>query len=123
MNQNKVSKGRWGEKQAAIFLQQKNFEILYRNWRAGKGEIDLITRENDCLVFVEVKMGQSDQFGPPELRITPAKKRQLYRVAQLFMQEHPEIIDAVENTRFDVVVIDGSPDNFQTRHFENAFMI
>lgn len=112
--------GKWGEEVAAQFLQQQGFTILQRNFRAERGEIDIIAREGEEVVFVEVKTGSSKTYGPPEEWITRSKQRQLYKVASLFIEQNP---DLQVDYRFDVVVIDGDPGGYEIRHYRNAFYL
>ncbi len=112
--------GKWGEEIAAQFLQKRGMVILERNYRAQRGEIDLIIQDGNTVAFVEVKTGASDVYGPPEERITPNKQRQLYKIATAYIQEHPS--NNVDY-RFDVIVIDGNSRNYQIRHYKNAFYL
>lgn len=121
MAKNTVEKGKWGEDVAARYLAGKGFRILFRNWRAERGDIDIIAMDDDCLVFVEVKSGWSEQYGPPELRITRSKKRQLYKLATLFIQAAEEYHLENESYRFDVVVVDGPQTHYEIRHYPHAF--
>ncbi|MEJ2634141.1 MAG: YraN family protein [Calditrichia bacterium] len=116
-------KGKWGEDIAAEFLGKKGYRILFRNWRAERGDIDIIALDGDCLTFVEVKSGSSELYGPPELRITPSKKRQLYKLASVFIQNSQEYHIPNNSYRFDVIVIDGKPNKYEIRHFEHAFYL
>ena len=119
--QSTVVIGQWAEKIAADYITEKGYEILYTNWRAERGDIDIIARNDSFLVFVEVKGGSSEKFGPPELRITEAKKRQVYKLATLFLAENEDSDLGNQNHRFDVVVVDGTESKFTIRHYENAF--
>ena len=118
---NKNEFGKWGEDVAVEYLKKKGFTLLYRNWRAERGEIDIIARDGGYVVFVEVKTGSSEKYGPPELRLTPGKKRQLIKVASLFICQAEEKREDCEGYRFDVVVVDGHRQKYQVRHYENAF--
>ncbi len=110
--------GHRGEDLAARFLEAQGMRIVERNFRAGHGEIDLICQDENVLVFVEVKARRSNAYGPPESSITPAKQRQLYKVASAYLQQHPELEC---DFRFDVVIIDGTPP--EIRYYPNAFML
>ena len=110
--------GDWGEEVAVRYLLEKGFRILQRNFRADRGEIDIIAREDDCVVFVEVKTGSTHKYGPPEDKITSAKQRQLYKIANHFIQQNP---DLDTDFRFDAVIVDGSPEQYIIRHYPNAF--
>lgn len=120
MAQSRKDFGKWGEEVAVRFLIEKGFTILMRNFRAERGEIDIIAREGDWIVFVEVKTGRSAAFGPPEERITPSKQRQLYKIASHFIQQNPGL---EANYRFDAIIVDGSEEQHQIRHYPNAFYL
>ena len=116
---NKRSKGAAGETLAAEFLKAKGFVILERNYRFDRGEIDLVARDGQELVFVEVKTRHSNTYGAPEESVTPAKEEQLKKVAEGYLYEHQ--IEG-QSCRFDVVTLtyqDGSP---VLRHIQNAFV-
>jgi len=98
---NTVTEGRDGETRAAEFLRTQGFQILEQNYRWRGGEIDLIARDGDCLVFVEVKSRRSHQFGTPEDSITDAKQTQIIRTARHYLTRHPTNLDV----RFDVVAL------------------
>lgn len=123
MPKSKSEKGKWGEDIAAEFLQKKGYRILFRNWRAERGDIDIVALDGKCVVFVEVKGGSSEKFGPPELRITPGKKRQLYKLGWLFLQKASEYHIDNDSYRFDVVIVDGHPGKYQIRHYRHAFYL
>ncbi len=94
--------GQAGETLAADTLQQQGYSILTRNYRTPYGEIDLIARHGDTLVFVEVKLRRSELFGPPQAAVNTAKQRHLKLAAQYYLnqQRHQDI-----KIRFDVVAI------------------
>jgi putative endonuclease len=72
--------GRYGEDRAAIYLQDRGYEIIERNWRSRSGEIDLIARENDRFVFIEVKTRNGSGYGHPFEAITPEKVSRMRRL-------------------------------------------
>ncbi len=74
---------------------------MAQNYRWRGGEIDLIARDGDCLVFVEVKTRRSHQYGAPEESITSAKQAQIVRTARHYLARHPTDLDV----RFDVVAL------------------
>lgn len=115
--------GKWGEEEATQYLKDQGFHILYNNWRAERGDIDIVALDNDCLVFVEVKGGSSERYGPPELRVTKNKQRQLKKLASIFLSgDEVNDID-FELCRFDVVIVDGFQNKYSIRHYENAFYL
>lgn len=95
--------GAAGEELAAKFLQKNGLRIIERNFRVKGGEIDLICGDGDAVVFVEVRVRSSDDFGGAAASITPTKQRRLVLAASQWLQrygEHP--------CRFDAVLINGS---------------
>lgn len=88
MTDSKQRLGRWGEKVAAKHLESQGYVVLDRNWRCQRGEIDLVTRCEDILVFVEVKTRRGRDFGTPEEAITKAKARRLLELGQRYLLEH-----------------------------------
>ena len=97
--------GAWGEELAARLLLQKGYEIVARNYRVREGELDIVARERDCTVFVEVKTRASAAFGCGREALTPAKIAALTRAAERFIQEK-----GIAGTpmRFDVIEVDAS---------------
>ncbi len=95
--------GQRGEELAANFLQKKGYRILERNFRAGGGEIDIIAREKNILVFVEVKARQNNSFGPPEEAINKPKIANIVKVGEYYSLCHPEL---PQELRIDVLAID-----------------
>ncbi|MCU1339751.1 MAG: hypothetical protein JWO19_5332 [Bryobacterales bacterium] len=104
-----LASGRRGEDLAHRFLRRQGFTIVARNYRlaSGEAEADLIAREGEDLVIVEVKTRQSAEYGPPEGAVNPEKQRHLIRVAR----EYARKTDTPwEHVRFDVVsIVMGEP--------------
>lgn len=100
--------GRIGEDAAAEFLTKKGFEVVLRNYRTRYGEIDMICRDNNVLVFVEVKTKKGTLLGTPEEMFTQRKYNQVKRMAQVYLEgkEVPCRIDmvAVELNDIDNVI-------------------
>ena len=112
--------GKRGEADAARYLESKGHVVLERNFRALRGELDLITRDGNVLVFVEVKSGASKRFGVPEGRVTGRKQRQIGKVALAYLTDRG-LGDA--DCRFDVVCVTESGGRREIRHIENAFWL
>jgi len=94
--------GKRGEEVALRFLKKKGYRIIEKNYACKMGEMDLIAKEKDTLVFIEVKTRTSALFGPPQLAVNFSKQRQLSKVALNYLKEkHLEEVKA----RFDVVAI------------------
>lgn len=110
-----------GEDLAVGLLESKGYTIIKRNYRYGKGEIDIIAKDpqEEGLVFIEVKSRKSLDFGSPEEAITKNKIKQLKRIAELYLYEN-EIKEVL--CRFDVVAILMLPGQKpQIEHYVNAF--
>lgn len=110
--------GKWGEDLASDYLFKKGFEIVTSNWRYKKAEIDIIARDNDILVFIEVKTRGSIAFGSAESKVTGRKQRLLIDAAMAYMRS----INYEWEIRFDIIAIHGAPDkNHEILHFRDAF--
>jgi putative endonuclease len=118
MAANRRSQGSAGEDLAVRFLEEQGFLILHRNYRYGRGEIDIVAQEGKELVFIEVKMRRSTQWGEPEEAVTPAKRLQIRKVAEGYFDEH----DIDEHPcRFDVVAITFKNGKPEIRLMRDAF--
>jgi putative endonuclease len=100
---NNSSKGRSGEERAAAFLQQAGYHVVRRNVRLPGGEIDLVCRDRETIVFVEVKFRSGRRFGSALSAVDARKRRALRRLAEDFVQ----IVAPNAPFRFDVVAVDG----------------
>ncbi len=112
--------GRWGERLAAAYLEQRGYAILACNARTPYGELDLVARQGEVTVFVEVKTRRSQSFGLPEAGVTPRKQAHLLSAAQSYLQTHPDLngdwrVDVIAIRR--LVSADAEP---EIVHFENA---
>ncbi len=111
--------GRRGEEEAVAYLAKKGYSILERNYRYGHGEIDIIARAGDVLVFIEVKRRATRRFGGPEDAVTPWKRAQIRRIAAGYLAERG--IEDCE-CRCDVIAIDALPGRPPVlRHITDAF--
>ncbi len=95
--------GATGEKLARDFLKKRGYKILATNYRCREGEIDIVARKKDCLVFVEVRTKSSSIFGSPEESVTLAKKEKLVSSALNYLSEHK---DLPESWRIDFVAVE-----------------
>lgn len=101
--------GRDGEDTACAFLEEKGFEIIERNYQAGKiGELDIIARRENIVVFAEVKARKSDAFGGGIYSITQNKKRTLRRCAEHFLVNNPALNTKEITFRFDLILIENN---------------
>lgn len=113
--------GRYGEQLAAAHLQNAGLTVLARNWRCSLGELDIVARENDVLVFVEVKTRSGLAFGHPAEAVTEAKAARIHRLAMRWLEEH-RCAGQRQNLRFDVVsVLRGAASGPEVSHVRGAF--
>ena len=120
MSNSRQNLGRWGENLAADYLSQQGYTIVARNARTPYGELDLVARQAQVTVFVEVKTRRSEKFGLPEAAITPQKQAHLLAAAQAYLQAVPELDG---DWRVDVIAIRrtaAAPGGVEIIHFENA---
>jgi putative endonuclease len=94
--------GQYGEKVAAAHLESAGFEVLARNWRCARGEIDIVALDGDCLVVCEVKTRRSAACGGPLEAVTPAKVDRLRRLAATWLAAQDRYFRQV---RIDVVAV------------------
>ena len=78
--------GQWGERQARLHLEARGYEVVAANFRCRAGEIDIVARQGDELVFVEVKTRRGGAFGSAEDAVSPARAERLVEVAEEFLQ-------------------------------------
>lgn len=110
--------GRWGEDLALDFLISRGFRLLARNWRWRRGEIDLVMRTSDSLVFVEVRTRGAGGYVSPFQSIRPAKWRVLRRTALAYRRR---LRFPPRTLRFDVVGIEYESINlYEIFHYENV---
>lgn len=97
------NKGVAAETAAAVFLQKQGLELVARNWRSRRGEIDLILHDGPTLVFVEVRQRTNPAFGGAAASIVAAKQARLLATAQAYLQTLP----VIPPCRFDAMCLDG----------------
>lgn len=79
-----------GEDLACAYLRGLGWEVVERNWRCPEGELDVVARDGELLVFCEVKARRSARFGEPVEAVGPDKARRLRRLAWAWLEEHEE---------------------------------
>jgi len=114
-----LRRGELGERAAKKFLQKQGLKFLAANFRSGRGEIDLIFRDGDCLAFVEVKTRSSEDWTRPAAAVDARKRKLLSQTALDYLRllKNPEV-----KIRFDIVEIllaDGGVR--EIRHLPNTF--
>lgn len=96
--------GKWGEDTAVEYLTQRGYEIIARNVRTPYGEIDIVAKQADITIFVEVKTRTSNTMGLPEEAITPRKREHMLSAADHYAAEHE-----IDHWQIDVIAIEGKP--------------
>lgn len=114
MNRKEI--GKHNEKLAQKFLESKGYEILKINFYCKFGEIDIICKDEDCLVFVEVRSKSYNDFGMPEETVDYKKQKKIIKTANYFIENYKIDYDEI---RFDVIAIL----NGDIKHFQNAFEV
>lgn len=109
--------GNFGEELAVKYLKRKHYKVLKRNWRTKIGEIDILARDRDTIVVVEVKTKTNPSFGHPAEMVNYYKQKKLLQLARLTQKLYPE-----SNIRIDVVSVDLSIESPIIEHYENAVL-
>jgi putative endonuclease len=108
--------GRWGEETAVTYLLQRGYGILVRNARTPYGEIDIIARQGDVTIFVEVKTLTSSKNFYPEQNVTARKREHMLACAESYAAEN-----AIDHWQIDVIAVEGRQGSEPSiTHFENA---
>ncbi len=116
MQKNNREKGKIGEEIACKYLESRGLEIICTNFRTAFGEIDIIAKEKDYVVFVEVKLRNGIGYGFPREAVGKSKQKNIINTALQFIEENNlQNIDF----RFDVVEIIGKDKNIE--YIKNAF--
>lgn len=116
MTRYKKEIGAWGEAAAADWLAEHGYQVLGRNIRTPYGEIDIIARQGEIVVFVEVKTLTSSKDFFPEEAITPTKQQHMMDAADHYCAENE-----IDHWQIDVIAVEGKPGGVPSiTHFENA---
>lgn len=118
MTEERQALGRWGEEEAARYLRRLGMKILERNFKTPVGEVDLIARHRQYLVFVEVKTRRSVSYGHPQEAVGSVKQRQIVRTAQWYLASGA---GRGLQPRFDVVAVLAAAEGPQIQHIPDAF--
>jgi len=109
--------GQKGEDLAADHLKKAGYKILFRNWKWGNKEIDIIAENQEFIIFVEVKTRSEDFLMAPVTAITREKRRTLIYAANGYLQRYG--ID--KESRFDIITVIQTADSYKIDHIEGAF--
>lgn len=93
--------GKLGEMKAKNYLRRRGYQILETNYRTRAGELDMIAKEKDCLVFVEVKTRTSDEYGAPAEAVSYYKQQHMLKSAKYYLSRHGGDCEC----RFDVIEV------------------
>jgi len=110
-----VNTGQRGEEIACALLRSRGYAIVERNWRSAFGEVDIIARDGETLVFVEVKSRAGPGFGGPEAALTPWKRKRIIATARAYLNE----VGADLPVRFDLVALQGG----KVTLYRDAFLV
>ena len=113
-NRNRRKTGADYERAAGFYLEQEGWKILEYNYRTRNGEIDIVARDGEYLVFCEVKYRENDRLGAPLEAVDERKQRTIFRCAMYYLTQR-RMADVP--CRFDVIGIEGS----RITHIKNAF--
>lgn len=110
--------GKWGEQVAVETLLSRGSEVVGQNVRTPYGEIDIVARQGDITLFVEVKTRTSNKMGLPEESITARKREHMVACAEHYSAEHE-----IDHWQIDVISIEGKPGSKpKVTYFENAII-
>ncbi|HEV2527787.1 MAG TPA: YraN family protein [Thermomicrobiales bacterium] len=116
--------GTAGEGHALRFLEAKGYEVLVRQWRGDGGELDLVLRDGEELVAVEVKTRRGEGYGRAAESVTPRQSRTLLRAMAAFVADHvpPDQPEPVWRVDLVAVTLDRTGRVVDVSHVENAFV-
>ncbi|MBI9087498.1 MAG: YraN family protein [Desulfobacterales bacterium] len=118
----KLTPNKWrgdrGEDAAARYLESRGYRVLDRNWRYRQWELDLVCRDGDTLVFVEVKTRGAGSMGTPADALNRAKQARLVKAASQYLTKN-DLWD--EPCRFDLAAVIDAGTGMDVDHIENAF--
>ncbi|MFN3234697.1 MAG: YraN family protein [Gammaproteobacteria bacterium] len=118
---NNKKRGQQFEKQALAFLKRKGLKLVRENYNCRMGEIDLIMKEHDTLVFIEVRYRNTTQFGTPAETVDHRKQHRLTRAAQIFLRSNQEYQE--DPARFDIIGITDYNGNLEFEWHKNALEV
>ena len=115
---NSLAKGIQGEDLAIKYLLKNGFQIIERNYRHKKAEIDIIALHNETLVFIEVKTRSKTNFGFPEEFVSAVQEERILNASAYFLEQDPPKHRFI---RFDIIAIIGNKQRFSLNHIKDAF--
>jgi len=112
-------KGKKAEELAIKYLKNKGYEIVSKNFYTRWGEIDLIAKKKNLLIFVEVKSQSGEKEYFPEEKVDFNKQKKILKTAEIFLLKNSKNLIKIKEIRLDVIVINLSTE--EIRHYEGAF--
>ncbi len=111
--------GKIGEQIATKYLEENKYEILKNNFYCKQGEMDIVAKDNNEIVFIEVKTRTNDKFGKPSEAVNYIKQKHLYKVAKYFLYKY-NLLDMY--IRFDVIEVFIINGKFYINHIKQAII-
>ncbi len=115
----RAAAGRDAELLVCAHIERQGMRVAARNFRRRGGEIDIVARDGDTLVFVEVRFREEGDFGAPEETVTPLKRRRIVAAARAYLSTISPT--TWKEARFDVAAVEGSGPAAVIRYYRNAF--
>jgi putative endonuclease len=109
--------GQKGEELAAEFLKDAGYRILYRNWKWGKNEIDIVAELKGTIIFAEVKTRNGDCIEPPANAVTRGKQKSIIIAAEGYIR----CFNINKESRFDILTVIRKNESFEVEHIIDAF--
>jgi len=113
--------GQRAEALAVNYLEKNGYQIIARNFRKGRAEVDIIAKNKRFLLFIEVKYRKKKDYGNPEDTLSAAQASRIHRVATLYQEEEPHGALGSYLLRFDIISISGSLESPEILHLQDAF--
>ena len=114
----RIRTGKKGEDIAVVYLKSAGYRIVERNYKCLFGEIDIVAKDGDTVVFVEVKSRKSEEFGDPQVAVGLEKQKKISKISLKYLEEK-HLYHC--NARFDVVAIKMLPSGNKVELIQNAF--
>lgn len=111
--------GRLGEELATQYLEKKGLKILERNFRCRQGEIDIIGKENEELVFIEVKTRTNQKYGTPIESVTPIKRKHMNRAIEFYLYTKQLTNEQVRIDVMEVYIENQEKKTYKINHIQN----